>query len=97
MELDVTFARTRLAAIAVGGGLAAAVLGAGPASADPPPAPNPPWAAVGDPVPSWAPRKPADFWQGQPVVWTTGWGGRWCVWLNGQIITLSSNPVTNGG
>ena len=97
MELDVTFARTRLAAIAVGGGLAAAVLGAGPASADPPPAPNPPWAAVGDPVPSWAPRKPAEFWQGQPVVWTTGWGGRWCVWLNGQIITLSSNPVTNGG
>ena len=92
-----TFARTRLAAIAVGGGLAAAVLGAGPASADPPPAPNPPWAAVGDPVPSWAPRKPAEYWQGQPVVWTTGWGGRWCVWLNGQIITLSSNPVTNGG
>ena len=97
MELDVTFARTRLAAIAVGGGLAAAVLGAGPASADPPPAPNPPWAAVGDPVPSWAPRKPAEYWQGQPVVWTTGWGGRWCVWLNGQIITLSSNPVSNGG
>ena len=92
-----TFARTRLAAIAVGGGLAAAVLGAGPASADPPPAPNPPWAAVGDPVPSSAPRKPAEFWQGQPVVWTTGWGGRWCVWLNGQIITLSSNPVSNGG
>ena len=92
-----TFARTRLAAIAVGGGLAAAVLGAGPASADPPPAPNPPWAAVGDPVPSWAPPKPAEYWQGQPVVWTSGWGGRWCVWLNGQVITLSSNPVTNGG
>ena len=92
-----TFARARLAAIAVGGGLAAAVLGAGPASADPPPAPNPPWAAVGDPVPSWAPPKPAEYWQGQPVVWTSGWGGRWCVWLNGQIITLSSNPVTNGG
>jgi hypothetical protein len=52
---------------------------------------------VGDPVPSWAPGKPAEFWLGEPVVWTTGWGGRWCVWKNGQIITLSSNPVTNGG
>ncbi len=72
-------------------------IGAGPANADPPPPPNPPWAAVGDPVPDWAPRKPADFWLGEPVVWTTGWGGRWCVWKNGQIITLSSNPVTNGG
>jgi hypothetical protein len=91
--------RRALTALAVSGGLAAGILGlgAGSASADPPPAPNPPWAAVGDPVPSWAPAKPAEFWLGEPVVWTTGWGGRWCVWKNGQIITLSSNPVSNGG
>jgi hypothetical protein len=91
--------RRVVSVLSVTGGLAAGVLGvaAGTASADPPPAPNPPWAAVGDPVPSWAPPKPAEFWLGEPVVWTTGWGGRWCVWKNGQIITLSSNPVTNGG
>jgi hypothetical protein len=91
--------RTSLAALAVAGGLAAGVLGPGaaPAIADPPPPPNPPWAAVGDPVPDWAPRKPAEFWNGQPVVWTAGWGGRWGVWINGGFITLSSNPVTNGG
>jgi hypothetical protein len=95
--LDVTLTRA-LPALAVAGGLAAGILlGAASASADPPPPPNPPWAAVGDPVPDWAPRKPAEFWLGQPVVWTTGWGGRWCVWVNGQIITLSSNPVSNGG
>jgi hypothetical protein len=91
--------RRALPVLAVAGALAAGTLGlgAGAASADPPPPPNPPWAAVGDPVPSWAPGKPAEFWLGEPVVWTTGWGGRWCIWKNGQIITLSSNPVTNGG
>ena len=68
------------------------------AFADPPPPPiRPVGRAVGDPVPEWAPRKPAEVWLGEPVVWTTGWGGRWCVWKNGQIITLSSNPVSNGG
>ena len=89
--------RRALLALAVAVGLAAGVLGMGVASADPPPPPNPPWAAAGDPVPDWAPRKPAEFWNGQPVVWTTGWGGRWGVWINGGFITLSSNPVTNGG
>jgi hypothetical protein len=85
-------------AFAIACGFAAGILvGAPSANADPAPPPNPPWAAVGDPVPDWAPRKPADFWLGEPVVWTTGWGGRWCVWKNGQIITLSSNPVSNGG
>lgn len=89
--------RRAVPAAALACGLVAGVFGIGVASADPPPPPNPPWAAVGDPVPSWAPRKPADVWLGEPVVWTTGWGGRWCVWKNGQIITLSSNPVSNGG
>ena len=90
--------RRAMSAFALAGSMATGVLGfATPASADPPPAPNPPWAAVGDPVPPNAPPKPAEFWLGEPVVWTTGWGGRWCVWKNGQIITLSSNIVTNGG
>jgi hypothetical protein len=31
------------------------------------------------------------------VVWNSGWGGRWGVWINGGFITLSSNPVTGGG
>lgn len=87
-----------LPALAVASALAGGILlGAASASADPPPPPNPPWAAVGDPVPPNAPRKPAEFWLGEPVVWTTGWGGRWCVWKNGQIITLSSNINTGGG
>jgi hypothetical protein len=89
--------RRAVPAAALAGGLVAGAFGIGVASADPPPPPNPPWAAVGDPVPDWAPRKPAERWLGEPVVWTTGWGGRWCIWKNGQIITLSSNPVTNGG
>ena len=90
-------AKKALPAIALACGLVSGALGIGVASADPPPAPNPPWAAVGDPVPSWAPRKPAEYWLGEKVVWTSGWGGRWCIWKNGQIITLSSNPFTNGG
>ena len=58
--------RRAVPVVAVAGGLVAGVLGlgAGPALADPPPPPNPPWAAVGDPVPNWAPRKPAEFWLG---------------------------------
>ena len=35
--------------------------------------------------------------EGQPVVWNSGWGGRWGVWINGGFIPLTSNPVTNGG
>jgi len=41
--------------------------------------------------------KPAEYWIGQPVVWTSMWGGRWGVWINDGFITLSANPVTNGG
>jgi hypothetical protein len=52
---------------------------------------------MGEEPPAWAPPKPADVWDGHPVVWTSGWGGRWGVWINGGFITLSSNPVTGGG
>ncbi|KAA0108316.1 hypothetical protein [Mycolicibacterium sp. P1-5] len=78
-----------VAALAVGLTMGAAPL----ASADPPP----PDQNVGEPAPDWAPRKPAEVWAGHPVVWTHMWGGRWGVWINDQFITLSSNPVTNGG
>ncbi|BBY42374.1 hypothetical protein [Mycolicibacterium celeriflavum] len=108
-----SFLKTALPAVAVAGGLTAGVLGLGaPASAQPPPPPPPappalaaesPQAAPrpapppGEPVPPWAPPKPAEFWIGEPVVWISGWGGRWGVWKNGQFITLSSNVVTGGG
>jgi hypothetical protein len=92
-----TSIKPTLAAIAVAGGLTAIIagFGAAPASADPPPPPPAPIQA--EEAPSWAPRKPADVWDGQPVVWTSGWGGRWGVWINGGFIPLSSNPVSNGG
>jgi hypothetical protein len=91
-----TLINATLPAVVVAGGLAAAVLGLGtaPASAEPAPPPVP---VQGEQPPAWAPPKPAEFWDGQPVVWNSGWGGRWGVWINGGFITLSSNPVTNGG
>ncbi|KUI28752.1 hypothetical protein AU196_13500 [Mycobacterium sp. IS-1742] len=91
-----TTLKTILSATAVAAGLTAAALGAGASVAAAQPAPPPP-PAQGEPVPAWAPPKPAEFWAGQPVVWTSAWGGRWGVWINGGFITLSSNPVTNGG
>ncbi len=88
--------RFTMSALAIAGALTAAGLGVGVgvAAADPPPPPPP---ALGEEPPAWAPPKPAEVWDGQPVVWTSGWGGRWGVWINGGFITLSSNPVTNGG
>jgi hypothetical protein len=92
-----TLIKNAVPAIAVAGGLAAAILGLGAplASAEPPPPPPAP--VLGDPPPPNAPPKPAEVWNGQPVVWTTGWGGRWGVWINGGFITLSSNINTGGG
>ncbi|MGK2882228.1 MAG: hypothetical protein ACSLE6_15980 [Mycobacterium sp.] len=89
--------KNALAACVVAGGLTLATLGLGasPVSAEPPmPAPAP---VLGEPVPAWAPPKPAEMWLGQPIVWYSGWGGRWGVWINGGFIPLSSNPVTGGG
>jgi hypothetical protein len=87
---------SRLTAAAVAGGFIAATLGFG-ATASAEPAPPPPAPVVGEVPPDWAPRKPAESWNGEPVVWFSGWGGRWGVWKYGQFITLSSNPVTGGG
>ena len=92
-----TSIKTALSAVATAGGLTVAVLGVGvaPASADPPPPPPPPVQA--EEPPAWAPPKPAEVWDGQPVVWSSGWGGRWGVWINGGFIPLTSNPRTGGG
>jgi len=89
--------KTTLHALALAGGLTAATLGVGVSPASAEPAPPPPVPVQGEQPPAWAPPKPVEFWDGQPVVWTSGWGGRWGVWINGGFITLTSNPVTNGG
>jgi hypothetical protein len=89
------FSRSLVVACAVAAG--ALGVGAATAAAQPAPPPPPPPAPVGEVPPAWAPPKPAENWAGQPVVWNSGWGGRWGVWINGGFITLSSNPVTNGG
>jgi pimeloyl-ACP methyl ester carboxylesterase len=93
-----------LSAVVVAGGLVAAALGLGGAAnaqADPPPPPLPAEAngapIQGEVPPDWAPRKPADFWNGEPIVWFHGWGGRWGVWKGPYFIPLTSNPVTGGG
>ena len=86
--------KTTLAAFAVAGGLAAASLGVGAGIAISQPPPPPPRGEV--PPPN-APPKPAEFWLGEPIVWTSAWGGRWVVWKNGQMLTLSSNINTGGG
>jgi hypothetical protein len=96
--MRMTSIKTTFSVLALAGGLTGAILGLGGAalaSADPPPPPPAPVQA--EEPPAWAPPKPADVWNGQPVVWTSGWGGRWGVWINGGFITLSSNPVTGGG
>jgi hypothetical protein len=88
-----------LSAVAAAGVVGAALvgLGSGLAGAQPAPPPPPLPAEQGEPVPDWAPPKPAEVWDGQPVVWHSGWGGRWGVWINGGFIPLTSNPVTGGG
>lgn len=91
-----TWIKSTLPTIAVAGVLTAAALGLGAAvaRADPPP-PAP--VAQGEVPPPNAPPRPAEFWNGEPVVWISGWGGRWGIWKNGYFITLSSNINTGGG
>lgn len=76
-------------ATAVAGAAAAVAicLGAPLAAAEPPPPPP-----GSDVAPDWAPRKPAENWLGQPVVWWDGDptpGGHWGVWINGGFINLT--------
>lgn len=88
-------AKKVVSAIAIAGALATASLGFGAATAIAEPEPQVP--VVSEIPPAWAPPKPAETWQNQPVVWINAWGGRWGVWINGGFIPLSSNPVTGGG
>jgi hypothetical protein len=76
--------RTAFATV-VAGAITSALIGLGAvANADPPPPPS-----NSDEAPAWAPRKPAEVWDGQPVVWA--WlpaGGHWGVWINGYFLPL---------
>ena len=92
-----TLIKTTVAAVAVAGGLTAATLGLGASLVSAQPPPPPPAPVQGEVPPPNAPRKPAEVWNGQPVVWYSGWGGRWGVWINGGFIPLSSNINTGGG
>jgi len=85
-----------LVAFTVAAGITAAsvALDVSAASAHPTPPPGP---AQADEPPDWAPPKPAEVWDGQPVVWTSGWGGRWGIWINDGFIPLTSNPVSHSG
>ncbi len=95
MTLTLTLNKTKLSAVAIAGGLAMGMLAATGTPVNAQPAPQP--VSQGEPVPAWAPPKPAEVWAGQPVVWSSAWGGRWGVWINGGFIILTSNPVTGGG
>ena len=91
-------------AAALTAGFGSAVAGAEPTPPPPPlpaesqgaPAPAP-IELVGEPPAPNAPRKPAEVWNNKPVVWTSMWGGRWGVWINGMFMPLTSNVITNGG
>lgn len=89
-----TLIKSTLCAAVLACGLTAGMLAPGTASAQPVPPPAP---VQGEVPPVNAPPKPAEFWDGQPVVWYSGWGGRWGVWINGGFIPLTSNVVTGGG
>ncbi|VCT90054.1 hypothetical protein MHAS_01761 [Mycolicibacterium hassiacum DSM 44199] len=88
--------RKAVLALALAGGLIAGALGFGAAAAGANPLP-PPDPSVGEPPPPWAPRKPADFFAGHPVVWSSAYDGRWGVWINGGFIPLTKNPWINAG
>lgn len=100
-----TSIKSTLSVVAIAGALTAGALGV--ANAEPTPVPPPlpaegqaapaPLELVGEPPAPNAPRKPAEVWNNKPVVWTSMWGGRWGVWINGMFMPLTSNVNTNGG
>jgi hypothetical protein len=64
-----TLIKITLPAVAVVGGLTAATLGLGAVLASAEPAPPPRAPVQGEQPPAWAPPRPTEFWNGQPVVW----------------------------
>ncbi len=78
--------KAAFATAAIAGAIVAAAVGASPAAVADPPPPPPNY----EEPPAWAPKKPAEVWEGQPVVWhSVPFGGHWGVWLNGAWMSLS--------
>jgi len=76
--------RAALAGVAAAGVVLGGAMGLATASADPVPPPP------GPPVPPNAPKKPAETWQGHPMVWAQlPAGGHWGVWINGDFLPFS--------
>ncbi|KWX20977.1 MULTISPECIES: hypothetical protein [Mycolicibacterium] len=71
--------KAALATVAAAGAIAVTAIGLGSAtaSADPVPPPG-------------APKKPAESWQGHPMVWAQlPAGGHWGVWVNGDFLPFT--------
>jgi len=78
--------RAALVAVTAAGAIIGASLGLNAATASADPAPPPPSLEA----PAWAPKKPAESWHGQPMVWWDwGSGGHWGVWINGGFLPFT--------
>lgn len=71
--------KAALATVAAAGAIAVTAIGLGTATASADPVPPP-----------WAPKKPAESWQGHPMVWAQlPAGGHWGVWVNGDFLPFT--------
>jgi hypothetical protein len=78
--------KAALVAVTAVGAIIGASLGLNAATASADPAPPPPSLEA----PAWAPKKPAESWHGQPMVWWDwGSGGHWGVWINGGFLPFT--------
>lgn len=78
--------RAALVAVAAAGAIFGAAIGVNTATASADPAPPPPSLEA----PPWAPKKPAESWHGQPMVWWDwGSGGHWGVWINDGFLPFT--------
>jgi hypothetical protein len=78
--------KAALVAVTTAGAIIGAAIGMDAPSASADPAPPPPSLEA----PSWAPKKPAESWHGQPMVWWDwGSGGHWGVWINGDFLPFT--------
>ncbi len=78
--------RAALVAVTAAGAIFGAAIGVNVATASADPAPPPPSLEA----PAWAPKKPAESWHGQPMVWWDwGSGGHWGVWINDGFLPFT--------
>lgn len=78
--------KAALVAVTAAGAIIGAALGLGAAPASADPAPPPPSLEA----PPGAPKKPAESWHGQPMVWWDwGSGGHWGVWINDGFLPFT--------